>query len=428
MNKRYFRRLRFCILFLCVSFGFMAKCQTVKADLMLDGRQIDGSYAIFFDQQPLREIQYNGVVVWRAGADITYIIDSNISETHFVPYGQTTLAVTGSKEGYEFAGWRTDTTASGDVLETDLCTGDEKTLYAVFRRVVTVSYYNGSDTKQTAVDYVYYNNGNISNPEFTIAQEALDGWTCRGWATDEAADAEIIYDELDHTALTSDVTLYGIYENTITLTTVVQGNKSSKSGSVYYNSSGNMVNPTFTISNPAISGATFNGWSKSSDSASISYSTINNLSLSDTLVLYAVIKYDNVIASTHGTYYAGAAGDKFNTIPNTFVSGIDCSKYQGISVACDIYAQANGGSGELDLLLKAGNTIQTIAHSFCDYTGEDCTDVRNSNLNVTIYFSQTSGSTDLVGYGEVRVYAQGVSGFIRIVDNKVTLIGKTVVG
>lgn len=270
MKKNHTLLLRLCILHLCLLFGFMLNILTVNADLLLDDVLIDGSHNIFFDQQQLREIQYNGTVVWRAGADITYVIDNNISEKHFVPYGQTTLAVTGNKAGYEFVGWRTDMTASGNVLTTDLCTGDEKTLYAVFRKAVTVNYYNGSATKQMSVDYIYYNNGNLRNPEFTIPQTPLSGWTARGWAGSQAADAGVSYPGLDHTAMTSDTTLYGLYQKTITASFdgngADSGSVSALNGTAYYNSAGNTLNPSFRMPDNgfARNGYTWSGWQQGS--------------------------------------------------------------------------------------------------------------------------------------------------------------------
>lgn len=270
MKKGYLSLLRSCILCLGMCICFLAECQTVRADLILDDQYIDGSHAIFFDQQPLRVIRYNGTVVWRAGADITYMTDAGVSEVHFVPYGQTTLAVTGSKSGYEFAGWRTDKTASGDVLKADLCTGDEKTLYAVFRKAVTVSCYNGSSTKQASVGYIYYNNGNVSNPEFTIPQAPVSGWTARGWAAGQAANAGVSYTALNHTVLTADTTLYGVYQKTITASFngngADGGSVAALSGTAYYNSIGNTINPSFRMPGNGFtkSGHAWAGWAQGS--------------------------------------------------------------------------------------------------------------------------------------------------------------------
>lgn len=266
MKKRHILLWRLCILQLCLLCGFLLNIRTARADLLLDTVLIDGSHNIYFDQQPLREIQYNGTVVWRAGADITYVIDNNISETHFVPYGQTTLGVAGSKAGYEFAGWRADMAASGDVLTTDLCTGDEKTLYAVFRKAVTVNCYNGSATNQVSVGHIYYNNGNTRNPEFTIPQTPLSGWTARGWAGSQAADAGVSYPGLDHTAITSDTTLYGVYQKTVTASFDGNGAESGSvpalTGTAYYNSAGNTLNPAFQMPGNGFSrnGHTWSGW------------------------------------------------------------------------------------------------------------------------------------------------------------------------
>lgn len=270
MRKKCTFLLRLGILQMCLLWGFLGNIRTVKADLILDQAVIDGSHNIFFDAQPLREIQYNGTVVWRAGADITYVIDGGISKTHFVPYGETTLAVSADKAGYEFVGWRPDQTASGDVLTADLCTGDEKTLYAVFRKAVTVAYYNGSATKQTAAGYIYYNNGSLKNPDFTIPQTPLSGWTARGWARGQAADAGTEYTVLDHTVLTSDITLYGVYQKTITASFdgngAGSGSVSALTATAYYNSAGNTLNPSFRMPANGFTknGYTWSGWKQGS--------------------------------------------------------------------------------------------------------------------------------------------------------------------
>lgn len=261
------RLLRFCVLLVFLGIVLAADSKPVKADLMLDDKQIDGSYDILFNQQPLLEIQFNGMVVWRAGADITYEIDNGISETHFVPYGQDILSVvTCNKEGYEFAGWREDGTATGEILETDPCIGNDKTVYAVFRKAVTVSCHNGSREEQKSVEYIYYNNGNINHPEFTIEQKPLDGWTARGWGTSTVADAAVEYDILDCTAMDSDITLYGLYDKTITVGFEGNGADSGRvdpaTGTAYYNSSGNILNPAFKLPANGYTrkGFVFAGW------------------------------------------------------------------------------------------------------------------------------------------------------------------------
>lgn len=428
MNKRYKRYIlpRLCILLLGMGLGLLAKAQPVKADLILEGRQIDGACAIFYDEQPLKEIQYNGVVVWRAGADITYCIDSDTSEKHFVPYGQTTIAVTGSKEGYEFVGWRTDTAASGDILETDLCTGDEKTLYAVFRRPVTLTTYNNSQSPSVISHYLYYNNGNTLAPSFAVEQASKPGWTARGWSTGTVADADVTYNTISGQQFTQNTTLYGLYQKTVTLTTVVTGSSTSRPGTAYYNSSGNTVNPIFTVANPALSGAAFNGWSNSSASTALSYSSINDLSISESLILYSIFKYeDSVITTAHNSYSVPARFDNGNTV-GTFASGIDCSTYSGITVSYSAWSKANGGSAEQELYLEVGGTKRMIANSWCDPSGEPH-DSR-TNGTVTIMFTKTSGFTDLIGYAVAYVYDFEHDGYIKIIDSTLTLIGKTVVG
>lgn len=161
------------------------------------------------------------VKVYSSGSTVTYYIDPTnyaveewdsdldvLTPSTFVP----------TKSGWTFVGWREDTTASASVLTEKVMDDEPIVLYAVFTQNVTVTYYNGSTTKSTSTKKRYYNNGNTVNPSFTLSQASLSGWTARGWSTSATANASIKYDNDTEFEISSNVTLYGLYQRTLTLT------------------------------------------------------------------------------------------------------------------------------------------------------------------------------------------------------------------
>ena len=122
------------------------------------------------------------------------------------------------------------------------------------------------------------------------------GWTFVGWREDKTASSSVLSSKVMGDA---PITLYAVFKQTVTLTTVANGVKTNKTGSRYYNN-GNIANPAFTVSNPTKSGWTFKGWSSSAGSTSIANSTISNLTLSASTTRYAVFQYPNSSFSTNG--------------------------------------------------------------------------------------------------------------------------------
>ena len=103
---------------------------------------------------------------------ITYVIDTNARYTESKSIGSDALTpatITPTKSGYNFVGWREDSVASDIVLTTKTVDND-LVLYDVFSKTITLSY-NGngaSDTTSSQTGTQYYNNGNITNPSFTL--------------------------------------------------------------------------------------------------------------------------------------------------------------------------------------------------------------------------------------------------------------------
>lgn len=235
---------------------------------------INGSlqkYKLLHNGQPLKRGYHNtSTQIWSAGNTVTYIVDTGTSYQEEVDYEASVLSpktFTPTKSGWTFVGWREDKTASGTVLTSKVMGDNPITLYAVFRAAVTITYYNGSTTANSTSGYRYYNNGNIVNPTLALTQAALSGWTARGWSTSTAGNGAITVGNGATFTPSVSFTLYGMYQQTITLSyngnNATSGSVAAQTGIRYYNSNGNTVNPTFTLAANgfARTGYTFAGWS-----------------------------------------------------------------------------------------------------------------------------------------------------------------------
>lgn len=259
---------------------------------------------------------YKGTAqVYSSGNIVTYHVDTGITYQEEVDEGASCLSpktFIPAKSGWTFVGWRSDASANANVHQSLGMGDDPVVLYAVFRQAVTVTYYNGSTAASSTSGYRYYNSGNIANPSFTLTQAALSGWTARGWSASGAANGGIAYANGAAFTRDSSITLYGMYQQTIALTTVANGSSSTQYGTRYYNSNGNSINPVFTVSTPSLSGANWLGWCNSA--GTVLYSSISNLALSASTTLYSGFKYPD---SGPHTLTWTAASTKPGEEPNT---------------------------------------------------------------------------------------------------------------
>lgn len=287
---------------------------------------------IINDQNPIRlspwvkKIYCEGDVVYSSGNIVTYMVDANASYQEEVDEGESCLApktFTPSKSGWEFVGWREDTAANGSVLPGRIMGDDPVTLYAVFRRSVTVTYYNNSTTASSTSGYRFYNNGNIVNPSFTLTQAASSGWTARGWSTSNAGNAAVTYANGSTFTRDSDVTLYGLYQQTITVTYYNNSTTASTATGTRYWAPAGHINPSFTLTQAARSGWTARGWSTSTaGNGGISYNNGVAFTRDSNITLYGMyyqtvtLTYYNgstTAASTSGTrYYNPGSGGVVN--------------------------------------------------------------------------------------------------------------------
>lgn len=137
-------------------------------------------------------VTYN---VWGSGSSVVYVVDTNVAYSEDVLNGDSVLSpktFTPTKNGYTFVGWRTDRTASSSVLTSKVMDTEPITLFAVFKRTLTLSYNgngstSGSVTSQTGTQY--YNNGNTADPTFALASNGFSrtGYRFVRWRSGSAS-------------------------------------------------------------------------------------------------------------------------------------------------------------------------------------------------------------------------------------------------
>ncbi|MCD7864043.1 MAG: InlB B-repeat-containing protein [Lachnospiraceae bacterium] len=331
-------------------------------------------------------------LVYSAGGVVTYYVDVGITYTEEVESDATCLSpttFTPTKSGYIFAGWREDATASSDILTEKTMGDDSVSLYAVFKKTISLTYYNGSSSASTKTGTQYYNNENIVNPTFTLTPATVSGFTFSGWCTSSSATASVAYTGISDTEFASDTTLYAKYYQTITLTYYsTSSTAATETGTRYYNS-GNYTNPTFTISSPSLSGWSFLGWISGSTSATgtVSYTSISSTAFSANATLYAKFSktitltyYNNsTTASTQtGTRYFNAYGNYSNP---TFT--LTAASKSGWSF--DGWCTGTAGNASIAYSSISSTTFTASATLYARYS---CTITLSYNGN-----SATSGST-----------------------------------
>ena len=131
------------------------------------------SSIIKYDNVELDKIIYNNTTVYQK-VTVNYYCENTVYKSTKVVTGNNVDLGSGnaaSKSGWSFIGWRTDKTANGTVQSSITAGTSTINLYAVYRQTITLSYNgNGATGGSTAsqTGYRYYNNGNTTNPSFTL--------------------------------------------------------------------------------------------------------------------------------------------------------------------------------------------------------------------------------------------------------------------
>ena len=159
--------------------------------------------------------------VYSSGSKVTYHVDADRIYNEEVDEGAGILfpkSFTPEKPGYTFTGWRADSTASGNVMNSgdsgSIMGESPMVLYAVFCRDITLHYNgNGASTGSVAAQTgtCYYNNGNVKNPVFVLKQNGFgrNNYVFGRWAAGSTGGTQ--YDAGASITLQDDTTLYACW-------------------------------------------------------------------------------------------------------------------------------------------------------------------------------------------------------------------------
>ena len=225
------------------------------------------------------------------------------------------------------------------------------------------------------------------------------GWTFVGWREDKTANADILTRKI---MADEPITLYAVFIKDITLTAVSNGKSTKYIQKRYYNNL-NVANPTFTVYDPTLDEAVFKGWSKSSGSSKVTYTTISNTTFTTDTTIYAVFTYDNVSK----TFSLSPGG--------TFNSGITLANFSSMTITASASSTESNHSGYgwyvyINSVLVASNSNATDV-----FPGVNIT-------NKTFELSAT------INYAVKNLYGENIAYGHETLNGTVTYIGKTIVG
>lgn len=261
------------------------------------------------------------------------------------------------------------------------------------------------------------------------------GWTFVGWREDTTASGSVLTSKVMGD---EPITLYAVYSQTITLSTVSNGSTAKTYGTRYYNAAGNIKNPTFTVASPTRSGWTFKGWSTSESSTAIAAASINKLELSYSTTRYAVWNCADVSGTTtfeHPNTLSSITGTQ--TL-DTILSGIDVGKYCAVklNIAHENYLQIQNTwrGNQLNVYISDGTNKTLIGYSYVDWTGESGVAYPNLGkvLTPTLAFANSSGTSNVYLVGECHAYGNpsqesSTDYQLYVYLTSYTLLGRTVV-
>ena len=224
--------------------------------------------------------------------------------------------------GWTVAGWANTTTANNPSYEA----GDRVTLtsnlilYPVWRHTVTITFDANGGTGAPQSVTGTSTQGNNSNYRVYLdipdTEPTRSGWTFLGWSTSSTATSPNASmepgDRYGYTGDSGSLTLYAVWEHTITLTFNANSGSGAPSSLTY---TGTEESHRFSIplTRPTRSGWTFLGWGTTSTGSSAQYDPGDSITLSSSDTLYA--KWSKTIR----LYYdanggSGAPGSQSYTI------------------------------------------------------------------------------------------------------------------
>ncbi len=333
---------------------------------------------LFLGPQKVRQGYVADRKVYSSANTVTYMVDIGISYTEEADSGTSCLSpktFTPQKTGWSFVGWREDRTASASVLGSKVMADSPVTLYAVFRAGVTVTYYNNSTSASSTSGYRYYNNGSVVNPSFQLTQTSSSGWTARGWSTSNQGNAGITYANGAAFTRDSNVTLYGLYQQSITVTYYNNSTSASRTTGTRYWAPAGYINPSFTLTQAGLSGWTARGWSTgTAGNSGITYNNGAAFTRDSNTTLYGMyqqtitLSYNGNGASGGST--AAQSGTRYYNSNGATVNPSFTLRANGFSRSgCTFKKWALGSTGGTQYAPGAGITLSASAAMYAVWTG-----------------------------------------------------------
>lgn len=279
---------------------------------------------------------------------------------------------------------------------------DGITFYGLYSKVITVTYFNNSTTSTTAKDTRYFNAyGNYTVASFKLVQKDDPNWTERGWSTTNRGDAEITYDNNTTFERDSDITLYGLYSQTITLSysgnSNTGGNTEPQTGTRYWAPAGS-IDPSFRLRSNGFTktGYSFNKWAMGSTSGT-QYAASASVTLTVNTTFYALWT-DN--AWTWVSNYVGSGASLLITI----TKADNCKSLSTGTLSRFDVASYHEDSDKAMGIDFHTNTVSTKGCKYMTFTFPDFLTGTNNDGVVRSYFRvMSSGDKELMRWTD-RVY------------------------
>ena len=245
-------------------------------------------YAVF--QKSVTVTKYNGSNTASTESKNIYYNNGNAANPSF------TLSEN-AVSGWTKAGWtNSDSGYSATVADGGSVTlSANATYYSLYTLSITVTYYNNSTTASTTSKNRvanYHSTTTYSNPTFNLTEATVSSWNARGWSTSNTGNASITYNNATNFTRDSNVTLYSLYQRTVTVSYNANsgsGTTQATTGTAYRNASGTTINASLTVANNGFTRSqyAFDTWAAGSASGT-KYAPGSTYSSTSDVTMYAV--------------------------------------------------------------------------------------------------------------------------------------------
>lgn len=172
------------------------------------------------------------------------------------------LSITATKHGWKFVGWNTNPDATTPLSSLRL--GDENLiLYALFKKDITATFIDAQNKNtRTSTLTIFNRETGCHMPIYPLTE--IPQWQALGWSMDTTPTATIHASAGTEYFLTNNVTFYGCYEQTLSISYDTNGSLEeipSEQKKRLFNASGTYLNPLYTIAKaPHLDSHSFVHW------------------------------------------------------------------------------------------------------------------------------------------------------------------------